>query len=988
MPTTNVNPSTVSAANPGGTAYAAGPWNTAGLDNLASTPVAANAVLIAANPGTGLTRLNLTDSQWVQTTGRLVNGMQFNTVTRDADLGQRPSFATATGVDGTWAVGVNDGGDTTVTANAITQRTLGTIRYSGKSADSEVYATISQSRMAAGVLALTSTINAKGYAPVRSLSIDFTDKADPQLPGGGTDPSKFVAAKLNTISNYTYAAVLLGYVTTVKQPNPTALAAYQASNPALTAAQAWAQISSFNPANPSDPTATGIKGDTTGDVAKFVSNILNSQATYASLTTFNDPADAFLNNSYLLPNLLRNSRDPTTGAITPNPTYSQAAFDAAAPIYANLFDADNAASYGKVTETVGNRSYYGGAATNSNGSAGTSPSNFNGPIPITAFNADGSAAADGTLAPRGNWLFGNFNQTGVRDFSAVRSALSAAKALYAVEPAGSTGANSAFNVSSGTANANNSTAVTYTDVAGASHTVTKGDLIAMGDYTSAGRFNGASLAALARGAAVSDAVGTTGYAAGTLSGGQAAFADAVRNGVSRKNDALAYMQAGTADATYDANGNPTDASAFLRQTGAAVLTAAGVTTAAGVPRNATALNSVDGATGLERFTYDPTGANAFNNHDVNLDGVVDFNDAVLADNFNGQDYTNLTQQLAATQQAPVTGVVQSIDLVNVKQADGNTVIDAADLARINAGLTGVGGTNWYGYPLVKTGPGTIVWGRTGGTVTAYSGATFNVSAGRVTVASAVDPFTDSTAVALDTTQSVAVTVAGTLEYAGGLKVARLASLTVPTGGSVTLDPNPNRTVLVVGSLALTGGTVDVGNGDLVVRNGSLAAVTAGVAAGVAAGGIVSSTAAANATRLTTIGVIQDARNGTAIYSASHPFDGTAPAATDVLVKYTYFGDANLDGKVDGQDYGLIDNGFNQALTGWFNGDFNYDGKVDGSDYTLIDNAFNSQGAPLASSGLTAISTAEVAAVPEPAAAALVMVGLATAGRRRRGPSVG
>ena len=79
------------------------------------------------------------------------------------------------------------------------------------------------------------------------------------------------------------------------------------------------------------------------------------------------------------------------------------------------------------------------------------------------------------------------------------------------------------------------------------------------------------------------------------------------------------------------------------------------------------------------------------------------------------------------------------------------------------------------------------------------------------------------------------------------------------------------------------------------------------------------------------------------------FDGSAtPAPSDILVKYTYFGDANLDGHVDGSDYTLIDNGYNTRttgapLTGWFNGDFNYDGRVDGSDYTLIDNAFNCKG---------------------------------------------
>jgi len=70
-------------------------------------------------------------------------------------------------------------------------------------------------------------------------------------------------------------------------------------------------------------------------------------------------------------------------------------------------------------------------------------------------------------------------------------------------------------------------------------------------------------------------------------------------------------------------------------------------------------------------------------------------------------------------------------------------------------------------------------------------------------------------------------------------------------------------------------------------------------------------------------------------------------ATAVLIKYTYAGDANLDGTIDGGDYGTIDN-FSQVpgADAYFNGDFNYDGVVDGGDYGVIDNNVQAQGAPL------------------------------------------
>ena len=67
------------------------------------------------------------------------------------------------------------------------------------------------------------------------------------------------------------------------------------------------------------------------------------------------------------------------------------------------------------------------------------------------------------------------------------------------------------------------------------------------------------------------------------------------------------------------------------------------------------------------------------------------------------------------------------------------------------------------------------------------------------------------------------------------------------------------------------------------------------------------------------------------------FEGQNSVVTDVLVKYTWYGDANVDGKVDGSDYSRIDFAYTSDLaqpglyTGWSNGDFNYDGGINGSD---------------------------------------------------------
>jgi hypothetical protein len=175
---------------------------------------------------------------------------------------------------------------------------------------------------------------------------------------------------------------------------------------------------------------------------------------------------------------------------------------------------------------------------------------------------------------------------------------------------------------------------------------------------------------------------------------------------------------------------------------------------------------------------------------------------------------------------------------------------------------------------------------------------------------------------------------------GALVIAADGSL--PAGGSVT--------VATASTLVLPDQTTDASigslniNGNLIVHGGSLTALNASVAQGYnngawnGAGGIVSTAAAADTSHLTALGVIQnDNGTGTALYST---FEGQPASDSDILLRYTYYGDTKLNGSVDGSDYSRIDNGYLNHLTGWFNGDFNYDGVVDGSDYTLIDNAYN------------------------------------------------
>ncbi len=226
-------------------------------------------------------------------------------------------------------------------------------------------------------------------------------------------------------------------------------------------------------------------------------------------------------------------------------------------------------------------------------------------------------------------------------------------------------------------------------------------------------------------------------------------------------------------------------------------------------------------------------------------------------------------------------------------------------------------------------------------------------------------------------QQPAVTISGSgsqlLVMPGSYTVVHLASLTMtsdaaatvysPSGGSLLLDvaANVGSGIVSVDSTS----QLDLTDSDMIVHGGNLATVTSLIAKGYDGGnwlgdGITSSAAASDTTHLTALGAILNINaKGAVIYS---PFDGVTSTTTDVLVRYTYYGDANLDGKVDGSDYTLIDNGYlhRTTLTGWYNGDFNYDGTINGDDYTLIDNAYNTQGSQLVFSTAALIATVEPA----------------------------
>ncbi len=105
---------------------------------------------------------------------------------------------------------------------------------------------------------------------------------------------------------------------------------------------------------------------------------------------------------------------------------------------------------------------------------------------------------------------------------------------------------------------------------------------------------------------------------------------------------------------------------------------------------------------------------------------------------------------------------------------------------------------------------------------------------------------------------------------------------------------------------------------------------------------------------------------------------------EIEIMFTLLGDANLDGTVNSEDFSPFSHNLGQSGVMWDDGDFNYDGTVNSEDFSAFSHNLG-QSAVLA--GVLDADAIDLANVPEPAIAAmLVMAGLGILRRRRRNRS--
>ncbi|MGE5609813.1 MAG: ELWxxDGT repeat protein [Bacillota bacterium] len=216
----------------------------------------------------------------------------------------------------------------------------------------------------------------------------------------------------------------------------------------------------------------------------------------------------------------------------------------------------------------------------------------------------------------------------------------------------------------------------------------------------------------------------------------------------------------------------------------------------------------------------------------------------------------------------------------------------------------------------------------------------NLSSGQLTLVGSVMPPSGPGG------PSVSVARNSTLNLSGS---HRFRSLSINSNGRVNVLPGGDK-VLMAGSIGLSNGaSLDMSDNDLILTGTATTRTTLlaqmagwikaarGSSGDWSGAGVTSSSAKAN--KQTGLAVLLNEKNGKPILST---FAGQSVNENDIVVKYTWNGDVNLDGVVDGDDYFSVDSGFISRAEGYCNGDLNFDGVVDGDDYFLIDSAFIAQ----------------------------------------------
>jgi hypothetical protein len=175
----------------------------------------------------------------------------------------------------------------------------------------------------------------------------------------------------------------------------------------------------------------------------------------------------------------------------------------------------------------------------------------------------------------------------------------------------------------------------------------------------------------------------------------------------------------------------------------------------------------------------------------------------------------------------------------------------------------------------------------------------------------------------------------------------LAALTLGPGGKAVVAPDGEHVLFTQSLTMATGTTLDLTDNGMILDytgaspiNGIIAILIGAYNGGAWNGtGITSSTAAANPSLNTALGY-GEATDLFAAFPAS--VGGSSVDNTAVLVKYTYYGDANLDERVNLADFNRVAANFGQNAR-WSQGNFDFNNVVNLGDFNKLAANFGQSG---------------------------------------------
>jgi autotransporter-associated beta strand protein len=350
---------------------------------------------------------------------------------------------------------------------------------------------------------------------------------------------------------------------------------------------------------------------------------------------------------------------------------------------------------------------------------------------------------------------------------------------------------------------------------------------------------------------------------------------------------------------------------------------------------------------------------AFANNNITLRGYANGNLAtapthdgtITLDNAGSANTGNTITLGSLTFDATGTSATQTLAIQNA--AGANYKAQFNGLATLNGTATITTGTNPADVILNNkiTGPGNLI--KAGNNTLTLSGVSSN--------------YTGATTVN-----------AGTLIFNA---THQIASLTVNTTSHAVVSSGGNK-FLQAGTLAINGtGALDLTDEDAILTNTPIGTVQTYIQSAYNNGpwtgtGLTSTSAQSTAASAhkTALGF------ATASSINASSFDGQPlTTGSTVLIRYTYSGDANLDGLVNLLDLNALATNFGTPSSTWSQGDFNYDGTVNVMDFNLLASNF---GNVLAAPPVSSLPLALGALVPEPASALFIALPLLMMRRRK------